>query len=134
MVVCSRTMPERTCDRFAIPIENELQRLGAPSGWKWVVLDSRDWKRASRMFQAEGQTGTGFTVRDVKTVFLNGDYVQTLRPQLPTRTLAHELGHILCGCGSEMVADQIASELLAGYVGDIRTARSKSAAARGTGD
>jgi hypothetical protein len=134
MVVCSRTMPERTCDRFAIPIENELQRLGAPSGWKWVVLDAKDWRHASRMFEAAGQTGTAFTVRDLNTVFLNGEYLQTLRPQLPTRTLAHELGHIVCRCGSEMVANEVASELLAGYIGDTQTARAKPAAPTRTGD
>ncbi len=76
-VVCSRAMPARACEGMVVVVENELRRLGAPSGWNWVVLDDKDWRRASHKFGNNGQTGTAFTVRDIKTVFLNG---ATCRP------------------------------------------------------
>ena len=110
-VVCSKDMSSKSCDRLAIPTELELAELEAPADWIFVVFDAKDWRRASRMFGAEGRTDTAFTVFDLKTTFLNGEYIVRQLPRRITRTLAHEIGHIRCRCDSEVRASAVGKQL-----------------------
>ena len=112
-VLCSKTMNPKSCDLLSEPAEAVLRVLEAPADWIWVILDGKDWRRASRMFKTEKNTTAAFTVLEMRTTFLSADYVQRMRPRLPTEVLAHELGHIACNCRSEMTARRIGGNLIA---------------------
>ncbi|MBI4461561.1 MAG: hypothetical protein HY653_01520 [Acidobacteria bacterium] len=90
-----------------------MKQLNAPADWTYVILDGKDWRRASQMFKTEKNTTAAFTVLELRTTFLNAEYVQQRLPRPCLDVLAHELGHITCNCGSEMRARKVADELLA---------------------
>jgi hypothetical protein len=112
-VACSKSMSVESCDLLAGPVEAELTKLDAPADWTWVILNGKDWRRATRMFKTERNTSAAFTVFEVRTTFFSGDYLQRRRPVVPTEVIAHELAHILCNCRSEMKARRIGSNLMA---------------------
>jgi hypothetical protein len=110
-MICSQTMRASTCDLLAVPIERELRRLDAPTGWNWVILNEADWRQAKRMFRVE--SAIAFIVLKLRLSFLNEEYLQQMRAPVPTDALAHELGHFFCACASERKADRAAEILLA---------------------
>jgi hypothetical protein len=112
-VACSKSMTAKSCDLLVEPVEAALKKLDAPVDWEWVVLDGRDWKRATKMFKTEKNTSAAFTVFEIRTTFFCADYLQRSRPVVPTEVIAHELAHILCKCRSEMKASKLGSALMA---------------------
>ncbi len=110
-VICTKTMKAKTCDILAVPVEQELKRLDAPTDWTWVILNESDWREAKRMFRTE--SAIAFSVLKLRLSFLNEEYLQQTRPRLPTDVLAHELGHVFCACANERKADRAAEILLA---------------------
>jgi hypothetical protein len=113
-VVCSKSMRVESCDLLAKPVEVILKELEAPADWTWVILDGREWKRATKMFKTEKNTSAAFTVFESRTTFFSASYLQRKRPLVPTEVIAHELAHILCNCRSEMKARKLGSTLMAG--------------------
>lgn len=112
-VLCSKTMNPKSCDLLAEPAEAVLRMLEAPADWTWVILDGKDWRKACKQFKTKKKTTAAFTVLELRTTFLNKEYLQRLRPLLPKEVLAHELAHISCNCRSELTARKIGGELLA---------------------
>jgi hypothetical protein len=112
-VVCSKSLSAKSCELLAEPVEAALKELDAPADWTWVILNGKDWRRATRMFKTEKNTTAAFTVFEVRTTFFSADYLQRRRPLVPTEVIAHELAHILCNCRNEMKARKVGSNLMA---------------------
>jgi len=111
-VVCSKAMRSSTCDMLAAPVELELKLLNARPDWNWVILDNKEWRRAVRTYNVEGRTNKAFTLLELRTTFLCGDFLQEHRPRPTLYILAHEMGHYRCACASEKEANRIAEQMM----------------------
>ena len=92
-------------------LQAELQYLQYPDGWRiYVACNQIAWNELWR--KADGPpTDTAFSSLNGHYTVLNGAIFRDLRNEY-RRTIAHELGHIVCGCHDEAVANMRAYQLL----------------------
>lgn len=96
-------------------LESQLNFSQQPmvSYWQITILDAKAWDYMIRQYHIENETATAFTVMEQARTFLNEDYLATTGTDVPVRhTIAHEAGHLICECGSEDKANDIAAVLV----------------------
>jgi hypothetical protein len=85
-------------------------RRSYPAEWTIdVMCTDVTWDELCRIAD-QAKTATAFTVLSKKQTFVRGDVFKHQRSAY-RQTVAHELGHVLCGCASEEIADAIADDV-----------------------
>ncbi len=98
------------CKTQLAELQEELKNLKYPADWTVAVTCTPNyWEDALRSF-GYPRTNSAFTLLHAKVTVLNGEIFKELQP-VYRRVIAHELGHILCGCDEEATADKIAWDL-----------------------
>lgn len=91
-------------------VSNALLSLSvSDSDWSIFVVPEKEWRSAL----AKGQHGhTAFTLPG-KLTYINAQWIQDVHGDQKqiARVLAHEYGHIICGCAEEAIADTQAEAL-----------------------
>jgi hypothetical protein len=81
-----------------------------PADWTIdIACTDMEWQRILRMAD-QHKTNTAFSVLEKKHTIINGAIFRKWRSSY-TRTLSHELGHILCNCADEAVAEKLAAKI-----------------------
>jgi hypothetical protein len=81
-----------------------------PSDWTIdVMCTDISWNELCQIADQK-KTGTAFTVLAKRQTFVRGDVFNHARSAY-RQTMAHELGHVLCKCASEEIADAIADDV-----------------------
>jgi hypothetical protein len=88
------------CLKAMQALQDELKVISFPDDWTiGVTCNSVTWEAARRR-AGNPPTHTAFTGLKPKLTVINAAVFEELEP-VYRRTLAHELGHIRCGCASE---------------------------------
>jgi hypothetical protein len=109
--------------------------VDAPQPWNWVIVRSEDWQSLTAKLHLDRRS-PAFTAIDDRDTFLEEALFspgskrtnELLRDyQIPYDSLlsfavSHELGHALCGGGSEASANQISEQLRRGQQAECRDA------------
>jgi hypothetical protein len=74
-----------------------------PSSWNVVLVGEGQWW--DQCLRAGVITGTAYTYPDRHTTYLRESYAMTAPIKQLRHTMAHEAGHLACGCDSETVAN-----------------------------
>lgn len=77
--------------------------------WRIEILSTDDWDVAITRYKV--QTWTAFTVLETATTYVSEDDLIFAHDDRVRQTLAHEAGHLICGCSSEETANAIAWRL-----------------------
>jgi hypothetical protein len=81
-----------------------------PADWTIdIACTDVEWQRILMMAD-QHKTNTAFTMLEKKHTIINGAIFRGWRSTY-RRTLSHELGHILCNCASESVAEKLAAKM-----------------------
>jgi len=75
--------------------------------WRIIVLNKPDWTDALIKYNLEGRTDSAFTVLGQNVTYVNEEYLFFASDSQAEFTLAHEAGHMICGCMSEDIANKI---------------------------
>jgi|SRR4051812_19534239 hypothetical protein len=95
------------CSDQSSALQTELATLSYPNDWRILVACSPvAWQNLLRAADVHG-THSAFTNLRKRTTVINADIFRRFSSQY-RRTLAHELGHILCNCSSEAKAEDFA--------------------------
>ncbi|PYU28878.1 MAG: hypothetical protein DMG32_01730 [Acidobacteria bacterium] len=91
-------------------VQQMAESLKAPIlTWGILVLTEIEWQNlGAKRFHTE----SAFTIIASRHTFVREIYVRSHSATQIRRTLAHEVGHIMCDCMKESVADQAAATLL----------------------
>lgn len=80
------------------------------TNWDISLLDDRAW--ADFMRRRNPDTTTAFTILKEHHTYVRRSFLETGEPKLIRFVLAHEAGHIACGCNSEKIASDFAHQHL----------------------
>ena len=107
-------------------VQHEVQTLPFPPGWTIAIMCTPvRWE--TLLQQADpGKTHAAFTRLGERITVLNGDIFHDF-PLRYRHIMAHELGHIQCGCADEARAEKLAEQL---EKGSSPPARAASAAGK----
>jgi len=112
-------LPSAHLDRSSAPQVDRVERLakqlhiqGELSGtWTIIVADFPTYQRIANEGGKLG-ANTAFTNQATKTTYISDDWLRWGVSDKELKfTLAHEAGHIICGCESEATADVIGHKL-----------------------
>jgi hypothetical protein len=85
-------------------------RSSYPADWTIdIACTDMEWQRIQQMAD-QHKTNTAFSILEKRHTIINGAIFRGWRSSY-RRTLSHELGHILCNCASERVAEQLATKM-----------------------
>lgn len=79
--------------------------LPVPADWHFFLLSEAEWNK-----QGLG-THSAYSNLAYKTTFVRESYAASAQDVKLRHTIAHEMGHRICGCTDENTADRIADEL-----------------------
>ena len=82
-----------------------------PSNWTVTVLPQLQWDKQIKTLNLPTATAFTFMNEANNATFLNPDYVFNSTESQLLHTLAHEAGHLICRCGEERLANDIARAL-----------------------
>jgi hypothetical protein len=107
---------------FAIrPLIADLQELRYPKEWNVLIACNQlVWDQLKRNADVL-ETNTAFTNLSGHVTVLNGEIYREMLPlrgtghRTPQLVLKHELGHVICGCGSEARADRAVGHVEPSY-------------------
>jgi hypothetical protein len=85
-------------------------RSSYPADWTIdIACTDMEWQRILQMAD-QHKTNTAFSRLEKRHTIINGAIFRKFRSSY-RRTLSHELGHILCNCASERVAEELAAKM-----------------------
>lgn len=92
--------------------EQRVAKLSAtlpyPTGWRFSVVSEAAWAAVPVI----GKTDTAYSDLDRHVTYVRSSYAASASDDQLRRTLAHELGHWLCGCADESQANVWRNKLL----------------------
>lgn len=100
------------CQRALDSLSHELSTFHRSYPQEWtidVMCTDITWNELCQIADQK-KTSTAFTVLSKKQTFVRGDIFNHTRSAY-RQTIAHELGHILCKCSSEEIADSFADDI-----------------------
>jgi len=91
-------------------VNSTVESLGAavPQGWQFVVMNEAAW----RMNPYTHNSHTAYSLLDQHVTYIRETYVQSAQDDKLRSTIAHEMGHELCGCTDEATANHYQAVIL----------------------
>src|SRR5262249_7176735 len=100
------------CQYAVRPLLHELEELQYPSGWTFVLVCTEiEWGSLTRKVEPLRGTDSAATFLPKRTTILRGEIFKRRIERGYAHTLRHELGHILCNCMSEVLAENMGFHL-----------------------
>lgn len=97
----------QSAGNFALKVARARYGL-LPANWTVVLVGEDTWW--DQCLRAGVITATAYTIPMQRTTYLRRSYAETAPPHQLRHTMAHEAGHLACGCDSEVVANQWAKD------------------------
>jgi hypothetical protein len=92
---------------FALKVAKARYGL-LPANWTVVLVGDDAWW--DQCLRAGVITISAYTYPDQRTTYLRRSYAETAPLHQLRHTMAHEAGHLACGCGSEVAAERWAKD------------------------